>query len=194
MHRQDAQRGVKGYFPSDLRISNHTEGWLDERQIEEHLFLGLRKVDIVAERGSQAKIIGWREWVGLPLLNIERIKAKVDSGARTSALHAYDIEVVPQEDRVLVRFKIHPLQRDTHLTIQAEAPLFAQRSVRSSNGRAEMRPVIRTMIKLGTQWPIELTLTNRDVMGFRLLLGREAIRGHFLIDTNRSFLQSSRHP
>jgi hypothetical protein len=151
-------------------------------------------VDIVAERGSQTRIIGWREWVGLPLLNVGRIKAKVDSGARTSALHAYDIEIVPQAGRPMVHFKIHPLQRDTHVTVQAVAPLLTQRSIRSSNGRAEMRPVIRTVVKLGAEWQIELTLTNRDMMGFRLLLGREAIRGRFLIDTSRSFLQSSRHP
>lgn len=155
--------------------------------------MGFRQVDRVAERGTQARIIGWREWVGLPLLNVERIKAKVDSGARTSALHAYDIEIVPRDGRSLVRFKIHPLQRDTQVTVQAEAPLLAQRSVRSSNGRSEMRPVIRTMVKLGAQWPMELTLTNRDMMGFRLLLGREAIRGRFLIDPSRSYLQSSRH-
>ncbi|NJK63914.1 MAG: ATP-dependent zinc protease [Synechococcaceae cyanobacterium SM2_3_1] len=155
--------------------------------------MGLGQVDRIAERGTQARIIGWREWVGLPLLNVDRIKAKVDSGARTSALHAYDIEIVPRDGCSMVRFKIHPLQRDTHFSVQAEAPLLTQRSVRSSNGRAEMRPVIRTMVKLGAQWPMELTLTNRDMMGFRLLLGREAIRGRFLIDTNRSYLQSSRH-
>lgn len=137
-------------------------------------------------------IIGWREWVTLPELSIAAIKAKIDTGARSSALHAFEIETFQQKGQTIVRFLIHPQQRSIRQTIRAEAVLLDYRHVRNSGGQAELRPVIQTTVALGDQhWPIELTLTNRDVMGFRMLLGRQAIRGHFLVDAGRSFLQSS---
>ena len=132
--------------------------------------------------------IGWREWVGLPDLGIKRIKVKVDTGARSSSLHAYDVETFIVDDVEFVRFKIHPVQRKSKPVVQAEAKVLEYRSVRSSSGKAKMRPVIVTTVKLlGQDWPIELTLANRDEMGFRMLLGREAFRGQFLVDAGKSY-------
>lgn len=136
-------------------------------------------------RGAKPTI-GWREWVSLPGLGIKRVKAKVDTGARSSSLHAFDVEVLP---RGRVEFKVHPIQDDSKTTIVCQAPLHDQRLVRSSDGRAQLRPVIRVeMEALGEIWEIDVTLTSRDLMGFRMLLGREAIRGRFLVDPGRSFL------
>jgi hypothetical protein len=130
-------------------------------------------------------VIGWREWVGLPELGVDGVKAKVDTGARSSSLHAWDIEV----DGDVVRFSVHPVQDDDDIVVQAEAPLVEHRDVRSSNGDVEERPVIRTVAVLrGEQIPIELTLSRRDEMGFRMLLGRSAVRRRFLVDPGRSFL------
>lgn len=137
-------------------------------------------------------IIGWREQVTLPHLGISQIKAKIDTGARSSALHAFDVETFSQDGKTMVRFKVHPNQRDTHRTICAQAELLDRRQVRNSGGHTQLRPVIQTMVELnGAQWLIELTLTNRDVMGFRMLLGRQALRKRFLVDAGRSFVQSS---
>ena len=139
---------------------------------------------------SQLAILGWREWVALPDLGILEVKAKIDTGARSSALHAFDIETFYQQGQTMLRFKIHPYQRDTHWTVLAEAPLLEERQVRNSGGHSEVRPVILTPVQInGQQWPIELTLTNRDVMGFRMLLGRQAVRDRFLVDPGRSYLQ-----
>lgn len=132
--------------------------------------------------------IGWREWLALPDLGIERIKAKVDTGARSSALHAYDVEFLKRGGHDVVRFKVHPMQRNSRRVIRAEAPLLEMRHVRDSSGRLEERPVILTGLRLmDDDWGIELTLTRRDVMGFRMLLGRQAIRGRFAVDPARSY-------
>ena len=134
-------------------------------------------------------IVGWREWIHLPELGTRFVKAKVDTGARTSALHAEDVEYFTRRGKSMVRFAIQPKQRSTRPRIQAEAKVAEMRSIRSSNGVAELRPVIETEIDIGGHlWPIELTLTSRDVMGFRMLLGRQAIRGQALVDPGRSFL------
>ncbi len=141
---------------------------------------------------KQLPLVGWREWITLPELGIETVKAKIDTGARSSALHAFDIATFQQEGKPFVRFKVHPYQRDTDRTVTTEAPLLEERQVRNSGGHIETRPVIRTLLSLnGKQWPIELTLTHRDVMGFRMLLGRQAIRERFWVDAGRSYLQSS---
>lgn len=142
---------------------------------------------------SQLSVIGWRERVSLPALGISEIKAKIDTGARSSALHAFHVEPFDRDGKKMVRFQVHPYQRDTHKTVTAEAELLEHRQVRSSGGHAQVRPVIQTLVELGgKQWAIELTLTNRDVMGFRMLLGRQAVRQRFLVDAGKSFLQSRR--
>ena len=144
---------------------------------------------------SLAKIIGWRENVALQQLDIPRIKAKIDTGAKSSALHAFNIRELQRDGKAIVRFQVHPLQRDSKTTITAEADLLEYRKIRNSGGIAQLRPVIKTQVTLGEQtWTIELSLTDRDVMGFRMLLGRQAVRGHFLVDPGRSFLQSRRKP
>ena len=133
-------------------------------------------------------MIGWREWVGLPDLGIEKIKAKVDTGARSSSLHAFDLERFERHGRQWVRFTIHPVQRNNDLVVQAEAEVLEFRSVRSSSGKASLRPVIVTHVELlGSVWPVELTLANRDAMGFRMLLGRQAFRERFLVDGGKSY-------
>ncbi|MCL4832594.1 MAG: ATP-dependent zinc protease [Caldilineaceae bacterium] len=133
-------------------------------------------------------VIGWREWVGLPDFGIETIKAKVDTGARSSSLHAFDLQEFEREGAKWVRFSVHPVQRKNTTTIQIEAPILEYRSVRSSSGRAARRPVVVTNITLlGVTWPVELTLASRDKMGFRMLLGREAFRRRFLVDAGKSY-------
>ena len=133
-------------------------------------------------------IIGWREWVGLPNLGIKKIKAKVDTGARSSSLHAFDMQIFERDGEKWVRFQIHPIQRKDAKIVEAEAKVLEFRSVRSSSGKAAVRPVILTTVELlGISWPIELTLASRDKMGFRMLLGREAFRGKFLVDAGRSY-------
>lgn len=133
-------------------------------------------------------VIGWREWVALPDLGIKTVKVKVDSGARSSALHAFDVKTFDREGAQWVRFTVHPIQRSNDKIVVVEAKIHDYRSVRSSSGVAKMRPVIVTDIELlGRRWPVELTLASRDNMGFRMLLGREAIRGRFLVDSGKSY-------
>lgn len=132
--------------------------------------------------------LGWREWVSLPGLGIERIKAKVDTGARTSTLHAYDVSEVDRKGETWIRFSFHPVQRDEEKTVTAEARLVDRRTVTASNGQSELRYVVETEAVIdGVSTPIELTLTRRDAMGFRMLLGRRALRGLFVVDPKRSF-------
>jgi hypothetical protein len=133
--------------------------------------------------------VGWREWVALPDLDVARIKAKVDTGARSSALHAFDIERIRMGRKPGVRFSLHPRQRSSRPVVVAEALLVDERWVRSSSGKQTFRPVIVTPVRLGRQiWEIEVTLVQRDMMGFRMLLGRQAIRRRFLVDPGRSYL------
>lgn len=137
---------------------------------------------------STLPIIGWREWVSLPSLGIPWIKAKVDTGARSSALHAFDIEHVTEDGIAMVRFCVHPAQRTSRVMVTATAPVVDERWVRSTSGHSDWRIVVATEVELhGLRWPIELTLAKRDVMGFRMLLGREAIRRRFLVNPGRSF-------
>ena len=141
------------------------------------------------------ELIGWREWVALPLLGTSWIKAKVDTGARTSSLHAFDLDVFERDDERWVRFVIHPWQRSSRDASVVEVRLADERNVRSSNGQVETRPVIRTTLQVGpTRIDIDLSLTRRDTMGFRMLLGREAIRHTFAVDAGRSYLTRTPPP
>lgn len=134
-------------------------------------------------------VIGWREWVKLPLFGVDTIKAKIDTGARSSAIHAVGVEPFCKDGRNFVRFGIHPYQRNTVTTIQTEAEVVEYRRVRSSGGHESRRPVVLTEVELmGRKWQIELTLANRDTMGFRMLLGRQAVKGTFVVDPGRSFV------
>ncbi len=129
--------------------------------------------------------------MALPDLGVADIKAKVDTGATTSSLHAWDIADVGHDEdgRPTLHFVIHPVQRATHPRIAATAPLSGWRKVRSSNGEVEERPVITTTLALGDhEIIVDVTLTRRDAMGFRMLLGRSALRRRFLVDPGRSFL------
>ncbi len=137
--------------------------------------------------------IGWREWVGLPDLGIETIKAKVDTGARTSSLHALDIEEFTHEGVRYVRFEVHPEQYNPEFTVQCVAPVVDMRRVIPSSGHSEIRPVIETTVELlGARWNIEITLTERGGMGFRMLLGRQAIRQRATVDPGASFVGGRR--
>ena len=137
--------------------------------------------------------LGWREWLAFPELGIPLIKAKIDTGARTSCLHAYFVEPFERDGQRWVRFGIHPEQRSTVEEIVCEAPVKDQRTVRDSGGHEELRYVIESLVKIGTrQHRVELTLTDRDSMKFRVLLGRTAIRGEYLVDSGRSYLQGKR--
>lgn len=133
-------------------------------------------------------VIGWREWIQLPDLGVNKIKAKVDTGARSSSLHVFNLQEFEDENRSYVRFMIHPIQRSTSETINAEAEVLEFRSVRSSSGKSAIRPVILTRVRLlDITWTIELTLAKRDKMGFRMLLGRQAFRNKFTVDAGNSF-------
>ena len=132
--------------------------------------------------------IGWREWVALPELGIDRIKAKIDTGAKTSSLHAFDIRVFGAGGGQKVRFGIHPLQRNTDIVIYCEADIKELRTVTDSGGHSEARYVICTTLSLGNQrWPIEMTLARRDNMKYRMLLGRSALRGRAVIDVDQTY-------
>lgn len=133
--------------------------------------------------------IGWREWVGLPNLQTAWIKAKIDTGARSSSLHAFRIQPFTREGVEFVRFGVHPWQKSESSAVEVEAEVIDWRSIRSSSGQSEERPVILTDMRIGDSvHAIELTLARRDEMGFRMLVGREGIRRRFVVDPARSYL------
>jgi hypothetical protein len=138
-------------------------------------------------------ILGWREWVSIPGLGIDRIKAKIDTGARTSALHAFDVRLVEDNGKKLVKFCIHPEQKNLDKVIECEATLLDEREVKDSGGHSESRYVIETDILIGSQLhTAEVTLTNRDSMGFRMLIGRTTMKGHYLVDPGKSYVTGKR--
>lgn len=139
--------------------------------------------------------LGWREWITLPDLGIEHIKAKVDTGARTSALHAFSHETFHERGVLMVRFRIHPVQRRVDIEQECVTEVIDRRMVSDSGGHREKRLVIATPVQLGERrWTIEMTLTNRDNMQFRMLLGRTAIKGHYVVDPGRSYLVGHKPP
>ncbi len=143
--------------------------------------------------GGARRIVGWREWVSLPALGVGRIKAKLDTGARTSALHALDQEIREVDGVRQVRFNAHALEGDQEAAVPCVAPLADCRWITNSGGVRERRFVITTLLGIGGEtWEIELTLTNRDQMGFRMLIGREAMRRRVIVDPARSFRASRR--
>lgn len=137
--------------------------------------------------------IGWREWIALPGLGIPWIKVKADTGARTSALHAFNVKPFLRRGERWVRFEVHPLQRNDAVIVSLKCPVKDRRWVTNSGGGRERRYVIVTPVRIGeSEWPIEITLTDRDEMGFRMLLGRTAIKGRFVVDPGRSYTQHRR--
>ncbi len=132
--------------------------------------------------------IGWREWVSMPDWDVAHLKAKIDTGARTSSLHAFGLEWFDRDGNPWVRFEIHPWQRSTADAVTAETSVVATRDIRSSSGEVEHRPVVHTPIVIaGRTVTAEVTLTRRDEMGFRMLIGREALRKRFLVDPGLSY-------
>jgi len=146
-------------------------------------------------RPEPSLTLGWREWVGLPALGLPLLKCKVDTGARTSALHAFEVETGHSGGIHVVRFAVHPLQERTDVVVRCEAPLLERRVVADSGGHRERRCVVATDVEIaGQRWPIELTLTDRDTMRFRMLLGRTALAGRALVDPRRSFVTGRQRP
>lgn len=149
--------------------------------------------DVNEQELHRKKILGWREWVALPSLGVEAIKAKIDTGARTSALHAFKVKTLVERGMRLVRFGIHPYQRRSDIEIICEAPAIDERWVSDSGGHRERRWVIWIPVQVADEvWPIEVTLTNRDNMGFRMLLGRSALCGRFVVDVEMSYVSRPR--
>ncbi len=141
----------------------------------------------MSEEDHSTTIVGWREWVSLPGIGVPWLKAKLDTGARSSALHALDIAEVAGGDRV--QFTVHPLQRSKHDSVTVELPVHDRRTIRSSSGHEEVRYVVLLEVEVGGRSVIaETTLSNRDQMGFRMLVGREALKQGFLVNPRKSFL------
>lgn len=153
-------------------------------QKRKHSLSALKKLT----KKSPKATIGWREWAALPELGVRNIKAKVDTGARTSALHAFAVRPFKKNGKDWIHFHVHPLQRNDKLVKVCACPVHDYRWVTNSGGHREQRFVIKTRLRLGEEeWPIEVTLTDRDQMGFRMLAGRTAIVGRMVVDPAKSF-------
>lgn len=143
----------------------------------------------VTKQRPSPKTIGWREWVSLPELGVKEIKAKVDTGADNSSLHAFDLERYVEDGRQMVRFQIHPHQRKRRPSLACVAEVVGERMVKNPGGRAERRPVIRTrLVVAGKEIEALINLTTRDEMTFRMLLGRRTLRGNFVVDPGHSYM------
>ena len=142
---------------------------------------------------SDHTIVGWREWVAFPEIGLPAVRAKIDTGAKTTALHAHDVTVERKGGEPWAHFMMHPFFRHEKLAVRCEAPVVDDREVTSSSGHTETRVVIGVIFRLGiksdaSEWPIEATLTDRRGMRFPMLLGREAMAGRVLVDSGASFL------
>ncbi len=138
---------------------------------------------------AQKSTIGSVEWCALPSLNLPAIKARIDSGAKTSSIHAFNIRPFQRDGRLWVAFEVHPVQKNRRIVVPCEHPVVDQRAVKNTGGEAETRYVIATTMKLGRRrWDIELTLANRDSMGYRMLLGREAMQDRLIVDPSERYL------
>ncbi|CAN5240775.1 RimK/LysX family protein [soil metagenome] len=141
------------------------------------------------ERSHSSTLAGWREWVQLPEIGVPWVKAKLDTGAQTSSIHAYDIEAFDRDGAAWARFTVRPWQRSTEDAVTVESPVHDIRKVRSSSGHVEERfVVLMPLVLVGREVVAEVTLTNRDQMGFRMLIGREALAQGFDVSSSRSFL------
>lgn len=139
--------------------------------------------------------IGWREWVGLPELGVEAIQAKIDTGADSSSLHAFNQQRFTKDGGNWIRFEIHPRRGAQGATVSCEAPIALERKVRNPGGRSELRPVISTPLILnGVPIRSLINLTERDEMSFRMLIGRRTLRGKFLVNPGRSYLGAKPEP
>ncbi len=146
----------------------------------------------MADHHPPKVLLGWQEWCALPTLQIPAIKAKMDTGAKTAALHASDIEPFQKKGKSLVRFTIHPLTSMQSIQQRCTALVVDKRSITNSGGHKEIRYIIHTTIRLGTLlWEIDISLTNRDPMAFRMLLGRDALKGHSIVDPGRILCQGN---
>lgn len=144
----------------------------------------------MSEIVTDKPMLGWREWVALPALNIMQIKAKIDTGARSSALHAFAIEPYEKDGELWVMFALHPIQKNAEMSVECHAPVKDRRMVTDSGGHKQLRYVIDTQLVIGqTIITAEMTLTNRDTMLFRMLLGRTAMAKRFVIAPEASYLQ-----
>jgi len=132
--------------------------------------------------------VGWREWTTLPGLGVKAIKAKFDTGARTSSLHTFFIETYNHDGKNMVRFGLHPLQRSKNVEIVCCTEIQDRRIILDSGGKRELRYVIRTTLSIaGLEWPIDVNLTDREDLRFRFLIGREAMEKRLIVDPGRSF-------
>ena len=149
----------------------------------------MRIFPVVAATLSNPELLGWREWLSIPELGIARIKAKIDTGARSSCLHTRGLEVYTADSgERRVRFSVHPLPKRPSVEAVCDVPLLASRTVRDSGGHEEERPFIRIPVTLGPHtWEVEFSLTSRDNMKFRMLLGRTAMKGRFLVNPSLSY-------
>lgn len=158
---------------------------IENIDIEDRVSVKKKKVP---QKLDNKTIVGWREWVSLPQLGIPAIKAKIDTGARTSALHAFALEPFLEDGIAKIRFGIHPLQKRNNLELYCVADILEQRIVSDSGGHREQRYVIRTPVVINSiTWDIEMTLTNRDTMRFRMLLGRTAMQKRIVVDPSVSY-------
>lgn len=149
--------------------------------------MGVKK----AKKKVEKRLIGWREVASIPALGIKEIKIKIDTGARTSALHVTNLKFTRRGTTEFAEFIVHPKQRSATPKIQNRHKIFCYKTVKSSNGVSSKRPVIKTNIYLGEKKKeIEITLVDRDLMGFRMLLGRTAMNGDYIVDPSKSFLLS----